>query len=172
MNISGGHLLEALRDQKIIVKNVVELLINSGWNFHAIAFTGASGALIAPVVAHEMDKKLILVRKEISGHSSAKVIGPRHNRNLNYIILDDLVASGTTIRNIYKEVSEFDSYLKCVGVILYSEYKKKNWISLKDGYQVPHLSFNVDKYYQSYDKAITCATMTFERPFDYFEASW
>jgi len=94
--------------------------------FDAIAFTGMSGTLVAPVISYELDIPLIMVRKSchdsadchnVSGYGSAS----------RYVILDDLVSSGKTLRNIYQQVSHFYSYSlysnsspDLVGIMLYS----------------------------------------------------
>src|SRR6185437_651522 len=66
-------------------------------DFDAIAFTGLSGALVAPIVADLLGKELIAVRKEKTNHSSNQIEG--YIAGKTYIILDDCRSSGKTIRS-------------------------------------------------------------------------
>src|SRR6185312_11074657 len=85
------------------------------FDFDAIAFRGMSGALVAPVLALNLNKTLILVRKpddhhhgwdDIEGHKAAR----------RYVILDDFVSSGDTIRAIFHAVAKFAPQAVCLGV--------------------------------------------------------
>jgi len=78
--------------------------------FDAIAFRGLSGSLVAPIISLDIEKPLIVVRKDashgdkIEGYVSAD----------KYIIIDDFIDSGKTIRSILKSIDAM-----CVGIILY-----------------------------------------------------
>ncbi len=91
----------------------------SGKHFDAIAFRGMSGALIAPIIAYKKKKNLLLVRKpRDGGHSGRMVEGDRRSRR--YIIIDDFISGGETVRTIVKRVKQFAPQAKCVGVYLYN----------------------------------------------------
>jgi orotate phosphoribosyltransferase len=89
----------------------------SKYDFDAFAFRGMSGALIAPSLAVEMDKTLILVRKTTDGcHSFRMVEGDSAARR--YIIVDDCVDSGNTAQTIVRLVKgEFAPKAVCLGVL-------------------------------------------------------
>jgi adenine/guanine phosphoribosyltransferase-like PRPP-binding protein len=73
--------------------------------FDAIAFSGQSGSLIAPIVAMLMGKSLIVVRKRgVRSHSSYIVEGDRAAKS--YLILDDLTSSGQTIEYIQESLRD------------------------------------------------------------------
>jgi adenine/guanine phosphoribosyltransferase-like PRPP-binding protein len=81
----------------------------------AVAFMGNSGALLAPLVALYLGKTLIMVRKTTRGvHSSKLVEGDKGARK--YIIVDDVVATGTTARKIMKRIKKW-SGAECLGVL-------------------------------------------------------
>jgi adenine/guanine phosphoribosyltransferase-like PRPP-binding protein len=73
-------------------------------NFDAIAFRGLSGAMIAPIVAMRLNKTLIAVRKGEKAHSCHTVEGDIGAKS--YIILDDLIDSGATVRAIVEGIKE------------------------------------------------------------------
>lgn len=89
--------------------------------FDAIAFTGLSGSVIAGAVASAMDKYLYCVRKEgESKHSAYVVEGPE--TGLRYIIIDDFISSGSTVRRVMEKVAAHtDNQAKCVGAYLWRD---------------------------------------------------
>ena len=91
-------------------------IASSGVDFDAIAFTGISGAITAPIVAFILHKPLIVVRKQDdhSTHSSMSVEGDC--TALTYIVVDDFFSSGQTLRRIIEEVKKW-SGARCVGAI-------------------------------------------------------
>lgn len=121
--VCAGH-LEVLRDYRL--NEILPLVIRqlSYHDFDAIAFRGLSGALVAPIVAREMKKTLLCVRREIgeTGHSVHGVEGDLAARR--YVILDDFVSSGTTVRKIIQAVrKEFLDACRpvpvCIGICEY-----------------------------------------------------
>ena len=75
-----------------------------GKRFDAIACCGYSGLSVASVLSFVLNIPLIAVRK-MSSHDDRMVFG-LENAN-TYIIVDDFVASGRTVRNIHRYVSDF-----------------------------------------------------------------
>lgn len=89
-------------------------------NFDAIAFTGLSGAVLASAVAMRMNKLLYCVRKSGENrHSDYDVEGPLGA--LRYVIIDDLIQTGGTIRRIISQVRNHDNKAKLVGIWLYRD---------------------------------------------------
>lgn len=127
MSCTSSYLTNALHFDlvKKNVKGIVARLKLWGIEFDGIAFTGMSGALVAPMVADKMKKKLLMVRKDGDvSHSSYAVEGHRDVKR--YIVLDDLVCTGTSVRNVVKGVLRMrHSYeltgLECVGVFCWYE---------------------------------------------------
>ena len=87
------------------------------YEFDAIAFRGMSGALISPSLATHLDKSMIMVRKygEIFSHSSREVEGDSAAKT--YIIVDDFVSSGDTIKSIISEIKKFAPHARCLGIL-------------------------------------------------------
>jgi|GEM_PF-3535441 len=84
-------------------------------HFQAFAFRGLSGALIAPLLAVHFDKTLIAVRKKERCHGSSLVLGDRAAKS--YLIVDDQISSGTTIRWIHKYIKEWAPEMTCFGFL-------------------------------------------------------
>lgn len=82
--------------------------------FDRIAFSGMSGAMIAPAVACELGKTLVMVRKSSDKtHSSFKVEGELLRGN--YVIIDDQISSGRTVRRIQQQIHEAEENEKAWG---------------------------------------------------------
>mgnify|MGYP001255637174 CR=1 FL=1 len=86
------------------------------YDYDAIACMGVSGIMVVPQIAELLNKNIIVVRKQIDGYSDFMVEGAYTHK---YIIVDDLVCSGGTIRHIIKNIGEESSSSKCVGVWSY-----------------------------------------------------
>lgn len=129
----AGHLYASLSPdtRRETVKQVIRCL--SPLDFDAIAIRGLSGLLIAPIVAMEMNKTLLVVRKpDEKCHSSKRIEGDYNTRR--YVILDDFISSGSTVYAIYDEIKERLPSAHCIGVFEYnlvSEYSEAGNPSLE-----------------------------------------
>jgi adenine/guanine phosphoribosyltransferase-like PRPP-binding protein len=101
------------------VNNLVRMIKRSNIKFNAVAFRGMSGSIVAPVVAARLNKQMIMIRKsDDDSHSNLSVEGDTSVRS--YIIIDDRIASGETVRTINRHLSEFTfNQAKLRGVFLY-----------------------------------------------------
>jgi len=89
--------------------------------FDAIAFTGSSGAALAYPLSYLMKLPLIHVRKGTSHYSGGKIEGTISSKR--YIIIDDFIETGGTIKRIIKAInSELDN-AKPAAICLYSAGK-------------------------------------------------
>lgn len=108
---------------KLHVDRVINRIRDEGLEFDSIAFRGVSGGLIAPAVCMVLDKYPIVVRKydDEEAHSSHLVEG--YEATARYLIIDDLIDTGDTIRQILRDVRQYLSRgAVCVGVITYDNY--------------------------------------------------
>ena len=107
--------LDHLIDPRALAKTISHTVaILTKYEFDAIAFRGLSGALIAPVVAMQMGKSLIAVRKGESCHSPNMIEGDVNA--LTYVIVDDFVSSGETCRKIAQHIYDVTHKAKCIGI--------------------------------------------------------
>ncbi len=69
--------------------------------FDGIACIGTSGLTVAPILAYEFDKHLMVVRKENdNSHKESSI--EAYDSVSKYIVVDDFVSSGRTLENITK----------------------------------------------------------------------
>ena len=122
---------------RFYLRRAIKTIRKSKLEFDAIAFSGMSGAMFAPILAHILKKEIIMVRKRADmperGHSSFGVEG--YAAAKRYVIVDDLVSTGTTARYIHGHISQdFAPDAACVGVYCYltDEFKKADDYRIED----------------------------------------
>jgi adenine/guanine phosphoribosyltransferase-like PRPP-binding protein len=88
--------------------------------YDTIVFSGSSGTLIGPILALRLEKEMVLVRKEDDeNHSGNNVEG--FDGTKKYIIVDDFVDSGATVKRIQRKMHVFAPKAKCLGVVSVQE---------------------------------------------------
>lgn len=101
---------------KIIIKAVCDLRKIAD-TFDSIACCGTSGLMVVPQIAELLNKNILLIRKKNEKcYSNFTIEGIRPFR---YIILDDLICSGNTVRHIQQSIREEYGKIKCVGLYCY-----------------------------------------------------
>ena len=92
-----------------------------GKRFDTLVFRGVSGMLVGAIVAAEMNKEVIIVRKHTDEftHSTRSTEG--HVAAKRYVILDDFISTGLTVRTIIEAVHGFAPNAKLVGGVFYSD---------------------------------------------------
>lgn len=101
---------------KIIIKAVCDLrkIIDS---FDTIACCGVSGLMVVPQIAELLNKNIVIVRKsEEKRYSEFWIEGATPFR---YIIVDDLICSGNTVKWIYNAIHEDNPRTICTGLYCY-----------------------------------------------------
>ncbi len=100
-------------------------------SFGAIAFRGSSGAAMAYPLSAQLNIPLIYVRKPGEQSHGYKIEGTQRNIK-RYVIMDDFMESGKTIRAILKDIDKKSDWTKdgkaeCVGIILYNVGYDGRW---------------------------------------------
>ena len=100
---------------KIII-NAYSYLNKLDLYYDSIACCGTSGLMVVPQIAELLNKNIIVVRKNRDGYSDFMVEGPSSK---HYIIIDDLICSGKTVKHITKTIKIETPRSTCVGVYCY-----------------------------------------------------
>jgi adenine/guanine phosphoribosyltransferase-like PRPP-binding protein len=105
INVHSDYLEHAkLTNRERVVQTIVQELQPHKEMFDTIVCTGVSGLLYAPIVAYLMKKHLAIVRKSPgNSHASQMVEGELGKR---WVVLDDFIRCGDTLRTIRDKVSE------------------------------------------------------------------
>lgn len=110
------HVLNHKYRNKIIIKSVCALRKISE-DFDSIACCGVSGLLVVSQVAELLDKHIVIVRKKDDNcysKYSTEGVAP-----FRYIILDDLICSGNTVKHIKRTLKKEYPRSMCVGAYCY-----------------------------------------------------
>ena len=101
---------------KIIIKAVCDLRKVKD-QFDSIACCGTSGLMVVPQIAELLNKHIVVVRKANDrSYSDFPMEGVTPFR---YVIVDDLICSGSTIKHIKNTIYEDSPKARCVGVYCY-----------------------------------------------------
>lgn len=100
-------------------------------SFGALAFRGTSGAALAYPLSAQLNIPIICVRKPTEVSHGYKIEGTQRNVR-KYVIIDDFMESGKTIKAILKEIDKKsdwtnDGKAECVGIILYNVRYDGRW---------------------------------------------
>jgi adenine/guanine phosphoribosyltransferase-like PRPP-binding protein len=93
----------------------------------AIVCRGLSGISIAFAVSIATGVPVAVVRKKDGNHSTFDVEGVINFKS--YVVIDDLVDSGKTLKKIRQQVKSKEKDSNCIGVLLYNT--KASWRPLK-----------------------------------------
>jgi adenine/guanine phosphoribosyltransferase-like PRPP-binding protein len=90
--------------------------------FDAIVVTGLSGAGVGFPVSYKTGLPVIYIRKSrvyTHGEDIEGIVGNLKNKRLlKYIILDDLIGTGKTVKKIMRKMQK-EIRSECVGILLY-----------------------------------------------------
>lgn len=109
------HVLNHKTRNKIIVEAVCKLRKIAS-EFDTIVCCGVSGLMVVPQIAELLNKHILIVRKDEKRYSEFRTEGVAP---FKYVVVDDLICSGDTIKHIKKTISEEYSRAKCVGIYCY-----------------------------------------------------
>ena len=109
------HVLNHKERNKIIIKAVCNLrkIVDT---FDSIACCGVSGLMVVPQIAEILNKNIVVVRKGERCYSEFRTEGVAP---FQYIILDDLICSGSTVKHIKRVIKDEYSRSSCIGVYCY-----------------------------------------------------
>jgi len=98
--------------------------LDTDYPFHAIIGRGISGIAFGAILAHLLNKDFGVVRKGESTHGRTVSELPTcfvPKQSPQYVIVDDLIASGATIKAIREGVETACPTAQCVGIYLYQD---------------------------------------------------
>lgn len=109
------HVLNHKIRNKIIIKAVCDLRKIKD-QFDSIACCGVSGLMVVPQIAELLDKHIVVVRKDEKRYSEFRTEGVAPFR---YVVIDDLICSGTTVKYIKQVIKEEYPRARCLGIYCY-----------------------------------------------------
>jgi adenine/guanine phosphoribosyltransferase-like PRPP-binding protein len=109
------HVLNHKIRNKIIIKAVCDLR-KIAKDFDSIACCGVSGLMVVPQIAEILNKNILVVRKDERRYSDFTTEGVAPFR---YVVVDDLICSGKTIKHITDTIKEEYQRARALGVYCY-----------------------------------------------------
>lgn len=120
------------------VKRLQQTLVEEKIDFDSIACRGVSGIMLASPLSFVTKKPLIVVRKTVEGNHGNSILEGYFPRDLRYIIVDDFISTGATVRAIIEEINNCYRQSRkkikgscytlqkceCVGAFFYNGYNK------------------------------------------------
>lgn len=89
-----------LAKRNAIIQKLIAAIEPHKDEFDAIAMSGYSMSMIAPILCHHFQKNIIIVRKEAGHGFQASGYRTEGMKNQRYIIVDDFIFSGNTFTRI------------------------------------------------------------------------
>ena len=145
---SAGYLQAALTPDKFrkILNKLSRNIHKANIIFESIAFRGMSWTLVAPTIAFRLKKNPVLIRKECDGSHSGRSIEAEGDI-VDYIIIDDLIESGDTMKKIIEAMNGRGiTPDHCKGIFLYGSTSKQTVFEgqIKEAhYKIPKSNFNM-----------------------------
>ena len=121
---ASGYTPESVRNfAKQAAEAIPRMMAETGAD--AIVVSGNSGISIGHAALMLIEFPLVLVRKHKDNSHGRVVEGPLNHELRRYLILDDFVSSGATVRNIcntlYSQAKQDIAFApKCVGILEYT----------------------------------------------------
>lgn len=155
-NVTTPHLRKAFDPFQLrrIAATTEQLRVE--YDAEIVLARGLSGTLVAAAMSTLFSTPFAVVRKEhenshgrlleVVDYDEAKAKSKEYR---NWIIVDDLISSGSTVEAIFKAVEVFPSLFKgeCVGMVLYhretAEGDERSSHTLDDGRRFP--VFNIER---------------------------
>lgn len=100
---------------KIIIRAVCDLRRIKD-QFDTIACCGISGLMVVPQIAELLDKHILIIRKDEKCYSEFRTEGVAP---FQYVVIDDLICSGATIKRIKNTIKDEYPRAICKGVYCY-----------------------------------------------------
>lgn len=139
---------------RLTVDFLIALIKESRVEFDTIAFRGFSGGLVAPTIALALDKHILAIRKPKSDENTHSGCYAEGNIGIErYIIIDDFICTGETIRKIAKEIRRIHHNVcqlpppKCAAIFCYASSSNYLKYDVTDDLTVPIYHFCLDGGY-------------------------
>lgn len=109
---------------------------NGFQNITHVAMRGVSGMVVGGAFCGRYKYNPIVIRKSRKdSHADTLVEGCPKYCDFNYVILDDFVGSGDTLKAIMREIAEQNPTANCLGVVCYhrfhTAFHTSEWIDEK-----------------------------------------
>lgn len=109
-------------DMSRALENIREACLGRMASFQSVVVTGLSGIVPAAVFCHIYHKDLVVIRKSGEDYHGQSIEGPMDWQQTKYIIVDDFMSSGDTMKRVLDRLSLEDmDHHEPVFIVLYAD---------------------------------------------------
>lgn len=143
--IHTSYLHHTLNPDTFNVRVKIANKVLSAYDYDSFAFRGMSGALLGAPLAHLFKKTMLVVRKPgVDCHTDRAVEGDFGARR--YVIVDDVISSGNTVRTIIRAIKHFAPHAECVGILVWEDLCDQRDTLEECSSYLPSAGDNYDKF--------------------------
>ena len=115
------------KEREFIVNSFIKLIRKNKIKFDGFAATATAGIPWASWLAQKLKKPMIYVRSETKDHGKENIIEGKIEENKAYIVVEDLVSTGSSSLNTINAVREKNGVVEfCISIFTYELEKAKN----------------------------------------------
>ena len=115
------------KEREFIVNSFIKLIRKNKIKFDGFAGTATAGIPWASWLAQKLKKPMIYVRSETKDHGKENMVEGKIEENKAYIVVEDLVSTGSSSLNTINAVRERNGVVEfCISIFTYELEKAKN----------------------------------------------
>ena len=115
------------KEREFIVNSFVKLIKKNKIKFDGFAATATAGIPWAAWLSQKMRKPMVYVRSESKDHGRENLVEGRIEEGKSYIVVEDLVSTGSSSLNTIDAVREKSAIVEnCISIFTYELEKSKN----------------------------------------------
>lgn len=115
------------REREFIVNSLIKLIKKNKIKFDGFAATATAGIPWAAWLAQKLKKPMVYVRSESKDHGRENSVEGKIEEGKTYIVVEDLVSTGSSSMNTINAVREKGGVVECcIAIFTYELEKSKN----------------------------------------------
>ena len=115
------------REREFIVNSFIKLIKKNKIKFDGFAATATAGIPWASWLSQKLKKPMVYVRSETKDHGKENLVEGKIEENKTYIVVEDLVSTGSSSINTIKAVREKNGNVEyCITIFTYELEKAQN----------------------------------------------
>lgn len=115
------------KERDFIVNSFIKLIKKNKIKFDGFAGTATAGIPWAAWLSQKLRKPMVYVRSETKDHGKENLVEGKIEENKQYIVVEDLVSTGSSSINTINAVREKGAIVEyCIAIFTYELEKSKN----------------------------------------------
>src|SRR3989344_260298 len=120
-------LMSYVREREFIVNSFIRMIKKNKLKFDGFAATATAGIAWAAWLSQKLKKPMVYVRSESKDHGKENLVEGKIEENKTYIVVEDLISTGSSSMNTINAVREKGGIVECcIAIFTYELEKAKN----------------------------------------------